>query len=54
MHALRVQAAAEALELRAQEHGIGVIDLLGCVTATTAGTSKRAMRLHDLIKLAAL
>lgn len=51
IHALRVQIAAEALELGGQHHQIRLVDLLGRVAPPPAGAADRLMRSLDLIQL---
>jgi len=48
--AFRVQLTAIPLELRGEENSIGVVDLLGCISATWASASDTPVRALELIE----
>jgi len=45
-----MQVAAKALKLGGQEHGIGMVHLLGCIAAPPARSSHSTMRFKDLVQ----
>jgi hypothetical protein len=47
-----MQIAAEALKMRREQRGIGIIYLLGGVSPASGGSSDHCMRIHDFIERA--